>query len=262
MELFGFLPIGWLDVIDILLVAYLMYQLYRLVQGTAAIRIFVGILALYLFWKLVEVAQMELLSEILKQFISVGVIALIIVFQQEIRRFLLLLGTPGLLGDSPVAKRFGGLFRKKDHEIELDIKSVSRACGSMAESRTGALIVIYRSAAFDTYSATGLSLNAKVSSDLIESIFFKNNPLHDGAIILVRNTINAARCILPVSENPEIPGHLGMRHRAAIGVTENSDCLAIVVSEQTGQISVVHHSTLTAMADAAALEKHLEKALS
>lgn len=229
----AFITIRWLDIVDIILVAFLIYQLYKIVKGTVAIKIFAGILAIYLFWKLVEALKMELLSEILGQFIGVGVIALIIVFQQELRRFLILIGTTGFRSD--LAKR---LFNWKTVKTELNISAIVNACSSMSKSKTGALIALSRTSdLYQLFSTGGEEADSKLSSAMIESIFFKNSPLHDGAVIISGNRIRAARCVLPVSEKKDFPSHLGMRHRAAVGITENSDGLAIVVSEQNGNIS-------------------------
>jgi len=224
-----------LDIIDIVLVAYLFYEIYKLIKGTAAINIFIGILSIYLIWKLVRALEMSLLAEILGQFISVGVIALIVVFQPEIRRFLLLLGTPGFI--SKKSKRF--LFWRIDvsNENNLSIDPIIQACQKMSYSKTGALMVIANKNELPTFVNTGEIIEANVSKQLLENIFFKNSPLHDGAVIIVNNRIRAARCILPVSGNRNISHDLGLRHRSAMGITEQSDAIAIVVSEQTGKIS-------------------------
>ncbi len=231
----AFIQIRLLDVLDILLVAVLLYQLYALIRGTGAIHIFLGILSIYLLWWLVRIFEMELLTAILGQFISVGVLALIIVFQPEIRKFLLVLGTRSIL-----TKRSRHFFHKlwnTDQRDKLDIPAIVHACERFSESRTGALIVITRQNPLEFFVETGQVLDARISEPLLESVFFKNNPLHDGAVILTDNRIKAARCVLPVSENPTFPATLGLRHRAGAGVTEQSDAIALVVSEQTGRIS-------------------------
>jgi len=231
----NFIKIRLLDVIDILLVAFLLYAIYRLIKGTVAIRIFIGIISFYLIWKLVKVLQMELLSEILGSFISVGVIALLIVFQQEIRKFLLLLGTPSFIGKNQ--KRF--LFWKFNigKPIELDIDSIIKACQNMAKTKTGALIIITNKNELLELNETGEIIDANISNSLIESIFYKNNPLHDGAIIIRKNQITSASCVLPLSKKLDFPTNYGLRHRAAVGITEQSDAIAIIVSEQTGKIA-------------------------
>ncbi len=234
-EILFFIEIKLLDIVDILLVAFLLYYLYNLLKGTVAINIFFGIVAFYLLWKLVTALEMRLLSEIFGAFISVGFIALIVVFQPEIRKFLLMLGTPGFIHKK--RKRF--LFWKFDMSkpIDLDIDQIIIACQKMSESKTGALIIVANKSRLEQYVETGERLDADISEPLIENIFFKNSPLHDGAMIIHHNKIKAARCILPVSSNQKIPASLGLRHRAAVGVTEQSDSLAIVVSEETGGIS-------------------------
>ncbi|OIP02234.1 MAG: TIGR00159 family protein [Bacteroidetes bacterium CG2_30_32_10] len=228
-----FMTVRFLDVIDVLLVAILLYEVYKLIKGTAAINIFLGVIALYLLWKLVRYYEMELLSEILNRFVSVGIIVLIIVFQQEIRQFLLLVGKPAFI------KR--GFFRWKwaiNQEILTDITPIVKACENMSKTNTGALIVLAKTNELKYYIETGEVIDANISDRLIENIFFKNSPLHDGAVIIIGNKIKSAKCILPVSESHNIPAHLGLRHRAGFGITEQSDALSIIVSEQTGSISL------------------------
>lgn len=240
----GFITIRWLDILDILLVAFLIYHLYKLVRGTVAINIFIGILSFYLLWLVVKALNMQLLGTILGQFIGVGVIAIIIVFQQELRRFLLLIGTTGFFNKVNFKKsllRFNWSVRKP-HAI--DINEITKACTDMSETQTGAIIVITTRSELKFYANTGEVIDARVSKRLIESIFFKNNPLHDGAVIISGNRIKATRCVLPVTENPDFPVHLGMRHRAAVGISETSDAVAIVVSEQTGNIAFVKEGEL------------------
>jgi diadenylate cyclase len=232
-----FITFRWLDLIDILLVAIIMFQLYKLVKGTVAIRIFLGILAIYLFWKIVEALQMELLSEILGQFIGVGVLALIIVFQQEIRRFLLMIGNNNIFSKGKNSRLLNLLHIKDNHEL-LDINAIITSSKNLSNTKTGALIILDLKSELKYYSNTGEKINSTTSSAIIESIFFKNSPLHDGGVIIENNTIIAARCILPVSENQEFPAHFGLRHRAAAGITETSRSIAIIISEETGKISL------------------------
>jgi len=239
----AFITIRWLDVIDVLLVALLLYQLYNLIKGTGTINIFIGIIAIYLVWMLVKAFEMELLSEILGQFISVGMIALIIVFQQEIRHFLLVLGSPNFLKKG--SKSFLNIKWQINQTEKLDIEPIISACESMASSKTGALIVIARNNELKTFVETGEQINADISKQLLENIFYKNSPLHDGAVIISENRIKAARCLLPVSEKTDIPSFVGLRHRAAAGVTEDSDALSIIVSEQRGEISIAENGSLT-----------------
>jgi len=234
-----FISVKWLDVVDIFLVAILIYQLYKLIKGTVAIRIFLGILAIYLFWKLVSAMQMELLSEILGQFIGVGVLALIIVFQQEIRRFLLLLGSQSPFGGPSFIKKIVSWSKNEAKTTNLNINAIVRACFNMSRNKTGALIVITKDSELKYHASTGDEIDAKLTASLLESIFFKNSPLHDGAIVIANNTVKATRVILPVSSERNIPQRFGLRHRAALGITEKTDALAIAVSEETGQISYI-----------------------
>ncbi|MCT4604414.1 MAG: diadenylate cyclase CdaA [Marinifilum sp.] len=233
----AFITLGLFDILDILLVALLLYQVYLLIRGTVAINIFVGLFLFYLMWLLVRALNMELLSSILGQFIGVGVIALIIVFQQEIRKFLLLLGSR-----YNVNQKFSLENWFTNDEVgfqEQEITSVVAACEHMSKSKTGALIVIAKNTDLQTYAETGKIVNSRVSGTLLESIFFKNSPLHDGAVIIANNRILAARCILPVTDSTNIPGSLGLRHRAAIGMSQATDAHVITVSEETGNISYI-----------------------
>lgn len=237
-----FMQIRFLDIIDIFLVAILLYYLYKLIRGTGALNIFLGIISVYIFWWLVRIFEMELLTEILGQFISVGVLALIVVFQPEIRKFLLFLGARGFLNQR--SRKFLSRLWHIDQNPGLAINDVVAACEELASSNTGALIVLTRENNLDAFLETGEILDARISRQLIENIFYKNSPLHDGAVIITNNRIRAARCVLPVSENIRFPAYLGLRHRAAVGVSEQSDALAIVVSEQTGRISLVKEGEL------------------
>jgi uncharacterized protein (TIGR00159 family) len=264
MELFkiGFLDIRWLDVIDVLITAFLLYKIYDLLKGTVAINIFLGILAIYLLWWLcARVLDMKLLGGILGQFIGVGVLALIIVFQQEVRRFLILLGSKNIFRDNRIAKRLFMRGFPFESDQKTDVKPIIKACASMAKSKTGAIIVIERKSDLSFYAETGDMLNADLSKRVIESIFFKNNPLHDGAIIVSGNKIKAARCVLPVTDNTELPAHYGMRHRAALGITEQSDAVAIIVSEETGTIAVAVDGKMQTGLDADRLEQYLNEIL-
>ena len=253
--LIDFLKISIFDVIDISLVAILFYTLYRLMRGTAALNIFIGLLLFYVMWKLVVLFRMEVLSEILGQFISVGIIALVIVFQPEIRQFFLLVGSK-----SPFKKSNLSLWKEKTKYSNIpQINIITKACARMSSSLTGALIVVTRDNNLEEYIQTGELINARTSRELIETIFFKNTPLHDGALIITRKTMVAARCILPVSRREDIPSSMGLRHRSAIGVTEQTDCVAIIVSEQTGQISYCLEGKITKNVTPEALKTFLEK---
>ena len=237
-----FLQIRILDIIDILLVALIMYQLYMLVRGTVALNIIIGILSIYLFWGVVKMLNMELLSSILGQIIGVGVIALIIVFQQEIRRFLLILGTRYI---NKNRIRIENMFQVDiNPKPPLRLKSILKAVFNLANTKTGALIVIRRKSTLHMYSQAGDILDARTSSRLIISIFNKQSPMHDGAIIIEGEKIHAARVILPVNDNPNLPPEYGLRHRAALAITELTDAFVIVVSEETGQISIAEEGEI------------------
>jgi uncharacterized protein (TIGR00159 family) len=231
-----FIHLRILDILDIILVALLFSQLYRLIRGTIAINIFAGIFSVYLFWLLVKALDMELLSSILGQFIGVGVIALIIVFQQEIRRFLLILGGRYTTRGWNLFNKFFSNEEKTWQESKID--DIVNACKNMSKDNTGALIIIARKSELNTIIETGDILNADISSRFLESIFFGNNPLHDGAAIIMDERVRAARCVLPTTENIYLPAKYGMRHRAAVGMTERTDAIAVVVSEESGEISL------------------------
>lgn len=238
MEIFDdLLKFTVIDVIDIILVALLLYYVYKLIKGTVAINIFIGIIFIYLAWRLTTALNMELLSSIFGGFMSVGIIALIVVFQPEIRKFLLMVGSTNLASKGGFSKRFKFLKTKSINETEAEI--VVAASVKMGSSKTGALIVLERNNNLDFLLATGDEMNIKVTQPILESIFFKNSPLHDGAIIIADNVVKATRVILPVNNEKNIPARFGLRHRAAIGITEKTDALAIVVSEETGQVSYI-----------------------
>ena len=231
------LNIKVLDIFDIFLVAFILFQLYKLIRGTAALSIFIGIFFIYMFWLLVKALNMELISALLGQVIGVGVIALIIVFQQEVRRFLL------VIGNRYMSRRrfsFGKIFAAvEDKESNpKEAEEIVRAAESMASKKTGALIVLGRKSSLDIYSEGGERLDAEISAELLETIFFKNSPLHDGAVLIEDGKIFAARCPLPITDRVTLPSHFGMRHRAALGISEHTDALVVVVSEETGKITV------------------------
>lgn len=255
-----FITIRILDILDILLVAFLLYQVYMLIKGTVAINIFIGIFSVYLIWLLVKALKMQLVSTILGQFMGVGVIALIIVFQQEIRRFLLLIGTRKIFKNRTLLFERLFSFNIKSTS-EIDIQSIVKACENLSRTKTGALIVISKKTELRTYTQTGDIINAAISSRLLETIFFKNNPLHDGAVIIVGDKIKAARCVLPVSENINLPPQLGMRHRAALGMSQATDTLVIVVSEQTGSVSYAKSGEINTNTGFIELSQLLEKEL-
>jgi len=226
------------DIIDIFLVAIILFQIYRIIRGTAAFSIFIAIFFIYLFWILVKTLNMELISALLGQVIGVGVLALIIVFQQEVRRFLLVIGNRYITGSRFSISRFLSSVNNNPGSPR-EAEEIVRACETMSSKRTGALIVIGRRSSLDLFSDGGEILKAHISAELLETIFFKNTPLHDGAVLIESSTILAARCPLPITDQVALPPHYGMRHRAAIGMSEHSDALIVVVSEETGYISVV-----------------------
>jgi uncharacterized protein (TIGR00159 family) len=206
-----------------------------LVKGTVAVNIFIGIIIIYLVWRVTEFLDMYMLHRIFDGFIKVGIIALIVVFQPEIRKFLLMVGSTNLSGRGKFFKKMK--FLKTETETETDINAIVNACDKMGQSKTGALIVLERNNNLDFLTNTGDEMNIKVTQPIIESIFFKNSPLHDGAVIIENNVVKATRVILPVSNEQNIPQRFGLRHRAAVGITEKTDAVAIAVSEETGQIS-------------------------
>ena len=229
----GFLEVSWVDFIDIGLVSILLYQVYKLIRGSIAANIFLGILALYLMYLIVRAAQMELLAKILGQFMGVGVLAMIVLFQPEIRKFLLVIGRSTEFRENI----FNALsnWRHQYHD-DFDINQVVEAAKSLKASKTGALMVFSRDVELKFYAETGDSLEAAVNKRLLLSIFNKLSPLHDGAVIIYKGRIKAARCVLPVSENDNLPAHFGLRHRAAVGMSENTDTLVMAISEETGRL--------------------------
>lgn len=254
----GFIELRFLDILDIALVAVLLYMVYTLLKGTVAINIFAGIAAIYFIWRLVVALQMEMLSQILGAFIGVGFIALIIVFQPELRQFLLVFGTPKVLEILPERLQF--LFKNfQTEQANLDTDKIVQACYRMSQDKTGALIVVAHKHELKEIIETGVEMQSKISGQLIENIFFKNSPLHDGAMIISDNKIQAAGSILPVSKNRNIDVSMGLRHRAAIGITENTDAVALVVSEETGQMSYCKNGLVIQNVQAHQLKNFLDK---
>lgn len=244
-----------IDFVDILLVAVLFYYIYKLLKGTNALNILVGFIVIFITSKVVKFLDMKLLTEILDQFISVGVIALIVIFQSEIRRFLILLGSRGF---SDKWKKFI-FWKTKQTNNTLNSSAIVLACKHLAQTYTGGLIVICKSNSLEQIIQTGDVFCSEISSQLLETIFFKNTPLHDGAVIISNNRIQAARCILPVSKNNNIPLSMGLRHRSAIGITEQSDAISVIVSEQSGKISVAKQGLVTQGLSIDELQTYLDK---
>lgn len=242
------------DILDILLVAFLLYKTYKLMKSSGSINIFIGILVFIVIWVIVsQVLQMRLLGSIFDKLVSVGVIALIVLFQDEIRHFLLTLGS---------RHRSSSLFRflkgnKKDTNDKEDIMPIVMACLNMSKGKVGALIVIERGLPLDEVVRTGDIIDANINQRLIENIFFKNSPLHDGAMVISNKRIKAAGCILPVSHNLNIPKELGLRHRAALGISQETDAMTIIVSEETGGISIAYKGEFYLKLTAEELERML-----
>ncbi|WP_339789729.1 diadenylate cyclase CdaA [uncultured Imperialibacter sp.] len=237
----GFLEIGWVDVIDIGFVSVLLYHVYKLMRGSVAIRVFLGFLFLYLVYLVVRAAEMELLSIILGQFMGVGVLAVIILFQQEIRKFLLIIGRTTAFDKESFFKSFGVFWRSSSASNKFDVTPLVEGMKSLGGSNTGALMVVSKNTELKFYAESGDRMDAILSKRLLLSIFNKYSPLHDGAVIIYEGKIVAARCILPVTERDNLPAQFGLRHRAAIGMSEQTDTLILVVSEETGQLSVVRN---------------------
>ena len=257
-----FVDFGIKDAIDILLVAFLLYYVYRLMRDSRSLNVFIGILVFVVVWIFVSlVLEMRLLGTILDKLVSVGVIALIVLFQEDIRKVLYTLGAHQRM------RRLSKLFTSKNSRekrrsnVKQDIMPVVMACMNMSRNKVGALIVFERAMPLDETVSTGDRINASINQRLIENIFFKNSPLHDGAVIISDHHIKAAGCILPVSHDLDIPKELGLRHRSAMGISQESDALAIVVSEETGAISIAVHGEFRLHLSAEELESILTKDL-
>ncbi len=246
LAIINFITFGITDAIDILLVAIILYLAYNLVKGTSAINIFIGLALIYFVYIVLKAFDLQLLTSILGKFVNVGVIAIMIVFQQEIRKFLLYIGSNEFLRN----RNWKGIFKfnasgtQPQQKITLDIDAVADACFSMSDTKTGALIVVERRSDLKFFINTGEVVDSGLTARMLENIFYKNSPLHDGAVIIHENRIVAARCVLPVTDKENFPAHYGMRHRAAVGITENTDALAITVSEQTGSVSLTIHGEI------------------
>ena len=247
---------GLKDIIDILIAATLLYGVYKTMKESGTLNIFIGVLAFIVLWVVVyKVLDMKLIGTIMDKFINIGLIILVILFQDQIKRFLVELGSN---------KRWR-IFRKlfsRDKESEKPnawIIPVVYACMSMSKSKTGALIVIKQAVSLENYERTGDIINAKINTRLIENIFFKNSPLHDGALIISDDKVAAAGCIMPVSHDQSLPRYLGLRHRAALGIAQATDAIAIIVSEETGNISLAYKGQLYSKLTSTDLEQRLSK---
>jgi uncharacterized protein (TIGR00159 family) len=237
----GFLELRWIDIVDVLLVGYLMYQIYKLIRGSVALKIFIGIISIYVIYQIVSSLGMEMLSGILGQFVGVGGLAALILFQQEIRKILLLIGKSSFISEEGLFRNIFSGSANRDH---LQLMPVIDAAKALSQSHSGALIAFARSTELKFYAESGDSIDAVLSKRLLQTIFVKTSPLHDGAVIISKGRIKAARCILPVSENQDLPPNFGLRHRSALGLSEMTDAVVLVVSEETGQMSIAHDGIL------------------
>ena len=255
-----FFEFGIKDIIDIVLVALMLFYIYRLMKESRSLNVFMGILIFVVLWLVVsQVLEMKLLGSIMDKLVSVGVIALIILFQEDIRKFLYNLGAHQRV--QTLRRLFTNNNKQNDEQVKQIIMPIVMSCLSMSKKKVGALIVIQRGTPLDDIVATGERLDSSINQRLIENIFFKNSPLHDGAMIIVHDRIRAAGCILPVSHDLHIPKELGLRHRAALGITHESDCIAIVVSEETGGISIAIRNEFQLRLTAEKLESILTQEL-
>lgn len=251
---------GIKDAIDIICVTTLLFYIYRLMKSSGSLNIFYGILVFVGTWVAVsQVLQMKLLGSIFDKLVSVGVIALIIIFQEEIRRFFLTLGSQRRL--SVLTRFFIKHATEEEQPEEQRILPVVMACDYMSKNYVGALIIIEREMLLNDIIKSGEIIDARINTELIKNIFFKNSPLHDGAMIISHDRISAAGCILPVSHSLNIPKELGLRHRAALGITQQSDAIAIIVSEETGGISIARRGEFTLHMETNDLENYLINAL-
>lgn len=256
---FSMFKFNLFSVLDVVLVAILIYQLYNLIKGTIAANIFIGMVMICLLYFVVQALHMQLLTGILENFIRVGIVVIVVIFQQEIRRFLLLVGRNASLQRNRTWWRYFLGKNESEKDNYKRIKPIVDACKSMKQTRTGALIVFVKDYDENFYQNSCEMLEAKVSKRLLESIFQKNSPLHDGAVIISNNKIKSASCILPLTDNTDLPPQFGLRHRAGIGVTEANAATALIISEETGEISYAKHGKVKMNISFAELEKLLNK---
>jgi diadenylate cyclase len=234
----GFLTLTLLDILDILVVSFLLYKLYKAFRTTIVVQVVALLLVVFLLYRFVEVLKMDLLLAVLNQVLGLGSIALVVVFAPEIRRFFLGFSQNAFF--SALRKRLSGAYVSRATEY----REIIEACDTLSAGRTGAIIVLERTTSLQHIEQTGDRINADVSKRLLLSIFNRTSPLHDGAVLIRGTQIVAARCVLPISDDPDLPPELGMRHRAALGITEVSDAAAVIVSEETGKVSVVYAGRL------------------
>ncbi|WP_297062735.1 diadenylate cyclase CdaA [uncultured Duncaniella sp.] len=251
---------GLKDAFDIAIVALLLFYLYRIMKESGTLNIFFGVLAFIVVWVLTsQILELKLLGSILDQFMGIGLLVLVILFQDQIKRFLV------ELGDHKRWRFLKNLFRHDKGGASSDrrkyVLPIVYACMNMSKTKTGALIVIRQEIPLESYEKSGDIIDADINSRLIENIFFKNSPLHDGAMIIDHDRIRSAGCILPVSHDRNVPRALGLRHRSALGISQATDAFAIVVSEETGNISVAHRGALTTRLSSTELEHRLSLAM-
>jgi len=254
----GFLDVTFWDILDILIVGFLIYQIYKLLRGSLAFNIVVGLAFLFIASNVVEYLQMGMLSTLLGGFVSLGLLALLIVFQPEVRRFLIVVGRGTMAGRENFIRRLLGREWEAEDNDAI-IQSILRAIQGFSKNKIGALIVFSRDANVESFANSGVILDANISSRLLESIFNKDSPLHDGAVIINANKIHSASCVLPVSDNSNLPDSLGLRHRAGVGVTETTDALALIVSEENGKFSIARNGKLSNDLSLKQVENRLKK---
>ncbi len=247
LALFGFLEMSLADILDIVLLGLIIFFMFKWIRGTSAMSIFIAIISLYLIRVLVGAFNMRLMTAIMDMVLDVGVLALIVIFQPEIRRFLIRLGNRYMSskGGRKFLNRILGKNTASNMSVSEEVNDLAEACRRMSEEKTGALIVLAHSSPLDDIISTGDKIDASIHRRLIMNLFFKNSPLHDGALVIAGGRIVAARCTLPITEKTNIPANYGMRHKAAIGITETTDADAVVVSEETGRISFVKGGVVT-----------------
>lgn len=255
----GFLTVGWTDLLDVTLVAVLLYQVYHLVKGSIASRVFLGCIFVYVFYLVVRGLRLELLTTILQYFMGVGAIALIVIFQQEVRRFLLMLGKSTAFTNNRLFNTFLG--RAETNTQAMQLKTIADACRNIAADFNGAIVVIKKEDELEKFVQTGEILDATISRHLLLSIFNQYSALHEGATIVADGRIAAARCILPVADGIDVPSSMGFRHRAALGMSETTDAAVVVISEQTGRISLAMEGKLTPNISTEELETRLSEYL-
>lgn len=253
MELFkiGFLTVRLIDLIDVSVVTFLFYKLYELLKGSLALRIMFALVVVFVIWKLVDLLDMLLLKSILDQFIGVGAIALIVLFAPEIRRFLILIGK-----NTFISRAWEQIFTNAETTQSFD--ELIAGIEEINKAGLGALIVVTGEDPLDRITETGDPIGAEISERLLYSIFLKDGPLHDGAVVIHQNRIAAARCILPLSTKADLPPELGLRHRSGMGISENSDAMVIVVSEERQEVSLIKEGKLQRKVDPITMEAALK----